>query len=149
MKIISPAVVLVVLAVAPGAQAPPPAPDRLLPARLEPVYRALDAAFEPQVAMDTVRYMDQFWRVAGNPGFNRSQEFILASLTEAGIAARLVEFPNEGHGWELLEGRERGQARDPRNAADLERQGKADPGRNAPSSRPERPGMRRRRASTR
>ena len=78
------------------------ADEQLLPARLEPVYRALDAAFETQVAMDTVLYMDRFWRLAGNPGFNKSQDFIRASLKDAGIAARLEDFPNSGQGWEPI-----------------------------------------------
>lgn len=51
--------------------APPPALDALLPAHVEPVYRALDAAFEPRVAMETVLFMDQFWRLAGNPDSTR------------------------------------------------------------------------------
>ena len=94
---------MLLLVAPPRAQAPVTL-DQLLPARLEPVYRALDAAFESKVAMDTVLYMDQFWRIAGNPGFNKSQDYILASLKEAGIVARVVEFPNAGHGWELVEG---------------------------------------------
>ena len=101
VRIISLAIVLL----AGAAAAQEPTLDRLLPARLEPVYRALDAAFEPQVAMDTVTYMAEFWRVAGNPGFNASQDYILAGLKEAGVQAWVEEFPNEGHGWELVSAR--------------------------------------------
>jgi len=100
VRIISPTLLALALAALPATDAPAPL-DSLLPARLDPVYRALDAAFEPQVAMDTVRYMDQFWRIAGNPGFNKSQDYILASLTQAGLTARVTEFANEGHGWDL------------------------------------------------
>jgi hypothetical protein len=82
--------------------AEPPALDALLPARVQPVYRALDAAFEPRVAMETVLFMDQFWRLAGNPGFNASQDYILEKLKEAGVGAWIEEFPNSGQGWELV-----------------------------------------------
>ena len=40
-----------------------------------------------QGALETVRYMDQFWRLAGNPGFNASIDSIRARLTAAGYAA--------------------------------------------------------------
>jgi hypothetical protein len=37
-------------------------------------------------AMDTVRYMDQYWRLAANPGFNASIDHIRARLLAAGFA---------------------------------------------------------------
>jgi hypothetical protein len=37
--------------------------------------------------MDTVRFMDQFWRLAGNPGFNASIDAIRARLVASGFAA--------------------------------------------------------------
>lgn len=73
--------------------------DSLLPPRVEPVYRALDEAFEPGVAMETVTYMQQFWRIAGNPGFNSSIDFIRTRLAEGGVHATIAEFKGEGHGW--------------------------------------------------
>ena len=100
MRIISFAVTALALAVVCRADTPTRLDD-LLPPRLEPVYRALDAAFEPNVAMDTVVYMDQFWRIAGNPGFNASRDYILRGLQSAGVSARVTEFPNAGHGWSL------------------------------------------------
>jgi aminopeptidase YwaD len=73
--------------------------DRLLPSRVEPVYRALDETFEPAIAMETVIYMQQFWRIAGNPGFNSSIDFIRTRLVEGGVRATTTEFKGEGHGW--------------------------------------------------
>lgn len=37
-------------------------------------------------ALETVRYMDQFWRVPGNPGFNSTLDYIRARLLAAGFA---------------------------------------------------------------
>ena len=36
--------------------------------------------------MNVVRYMDQFWRVAGNPGYNNSIDFIHNRLQSLGFA---------------------------------------------------------------
>ena len=40
---------------------------------------------DPLAAMETVRYMDQFWRIAGNPGFNSSIDHVRARLLAAGF----------------------------------------------------------------
>jgi aminopeptidase YwaD len=73
----------------PAAQDPErfQAPALPLPPSAERAYRALVTRVDGAAAMDTVRYMDQFWRLAGNPGFNSSIEAIRARLVAAGFAA--------------------------------------------------------------
>jgi aminopeptidase YwaD len=62
---------------------PPPLP---LPPSAERAYRAMSQRINGYAAMATVRYMDQFWRIAGNPGYNSSIEFIRGRLLGAGFA---------------------------------------------------------------
>jgi aminopeptidase YwaD len=69
------------------------------------------ARFQPARAMDIVTFMDAYWRVAGNTGFNASIDRIKAGLVEGGFAEAqsraagssgfwLEEYPNGGNGWE-------------------------------------------------
>jgi aminopeptidase YwaD len=62
---------------------PPPLP---LPPSAERAYRALVTRVDGTAAMETVRYMDQFWRLAGNPGFNSTIDAIRARLVASGFA---------------------------------------------------------------
>lgn len=73
--------------------------DRVLPARAEAVYRALAPRVDAEAAMETVRFMAPRWRLAGNPDYDRSLEFIAARLAAAGVAHRIEQFENQGHGW--------------------------------------------------
>jgi aminopeptidase YwaD len=84
---------------------PPAAP---LPPSAERAYRALLQRVDGFAALDTVRYMDQFWRLAGNPGFNSSLDYIRARLLAAGFAetpakgrpfVRIDEW-GEARGWD-------------------------------------------------
>jgi hypothetical protein len=86
--------------------------DQMLPAHATAIYRALSTRFQPQRAMDVVTFMDRFWRVAGNPGFNASLDYIKAGLVDAGFrdgrtagtassTLWVEEYPNGGNGWEL------------------------------------------------
>jgi hypothetical protein len=62
--------------------------------------------------MDIVTFMDRYWRVAGNTGFNASVDRLKTGLLEAGFrdgqppapasAAWIGEYPNGGNGWELV-----------------------------------------------
>lgn len=103
-----------------------PALDRLLPARAEIVYQALDRRFDAARAMETVTFMDRFWRLPGNPGYLASLDRLRAGLEEAGFVARATspaaaqpapgaappnsrpglfwfeQYPNGGNGWELV-----------------------------------------------
>jgi aminopeptidase YwaD len=87
--------------------------DQMLSENATAIYQALNTRFQPQRAMDVVTFMDQFWRVAGNPGFNASLDHIKAGLLEAGYregrthdatssALWFEEYPNGGNGWELV-----------------------------------------------
>ena len=55
-------------------------------------------------AMDIVRFMDQFWRVSGNPGFNASVDRIRDGLKAAGLDPRVEEFMSRGRGWDYQVG---------------------------------------------
>ena len=81
------------IALAPSdAQVQGPDPERFqpptlpLPPSAERAYRWLFQRVDGAAAMDTVRYMDQYWRLAGNPGFNNSIDAIRARLLAAGFA---------------------------------------------------------------
>jgi len=63
--------------------------------------------------MGVVTFMDKFWRIAGNPGFDASIDFIKRGLVEAGFTEGktaespvgkfwIEEYPNGGNGWELV-----------------------------------------------
>jgi hypothetical protein len=67
----------------PGRFQPPALP---LPPSAERAHRAMLQRFIPAAAMDTVRYMDQFWRIAGNPGYNSSIDHLRTRLLAAGFA---------------------------------------------------------------
>jgi aminopeptidase YwaD len=80
-------------------------PAVALPPSAERAYRALSMRVDGLAAMETVRYMDQYWRIAGNPGFNSSIDYIRARLLAAGFAAS----PAKGRPFVRVE--EWGQAR--------------------------------------
>src|SRR5205814_9570739 len=64
--------------------------------------------FDARAAMDVVAFMDKYWRIAGNPGFNASIDDIRERLLAAGFSAtaatgptvRVDEFANAGRGWD-------------------------------------------------
>jgi len=58
------------VSVAPRGSALPPGAER--------AYRALEPRFDRAAAMEIVAFMDQYWRLAANPGFNASIEHIRA-----------------------------------------------------------------------
>ena len=80
-------VLLAVLAtVGSGGTGAQEAPQRPLPPSAERAYRAMAVRIDALAAMETVRYMDQYWRLAANPGFNASLDYIRARLVAAGFA---------------------------------------------------------------
>ncbi|OFW38553.1 MAG: hypothetical protein A3J29_22590 [Acidobacteria bacterium RIFCSPLOWO2_12_FULL_67_14b] len=90
-----------------SAQAPTlhlPALDRSLPGRVEAIYQGLATGVDPVVAMETARMMAPLWRLAGNPAFEQSQQFIFDRLQAAGLAPRYETFANAGMGWEHRRG---------------------------------------------
>jgi aminopeptidase YwaD len=76
--------------------------DRVLPPRVEGIYSALTARVDGRIAMETVGFMSQYWRLAGNPGYDRSIDFLVDRLMKAGVPNHVDEFENSGGGWELV-----------------------------------------------
>jgi hypothetical protein len=80
--------------------------DRALPARAEAIYADLATRVEAQSALDTVQFMAPLWRLAGNPAFDRSLDFIADRLKAGGFGAtaaatlRVESFAASGQGWE-------------------------------------------------
>jgi len=79
-----------------AAQSPAPA----VPAGAERAYAELKERVDGAAAMEIVRYMDQYWRISGNPGFNASIDRIRDGLTAAGVETRVEEFASRGRGWD-------------------------------------------------
>jgi hypothetical protein len=92
--------------------------DRLLPPVTESFHAVLSNRFDPPNARALVAFMERYWRLAGNTGFNASLDEIHRQLVQGGFegvtdmrqkvdAARawFEEFPNEGHGWDHAEAR--------------------------------------------
>ena len=101
------AIVAVILACAAldAQTAPPHLPplDRSLPKRAESIYRAVAPRVDTEGAMDVVSRMAPLWRLAGNPQFDQSLEWIDQRLTSAGIATRYDTIPSTSQGWEMRE----------------------------------------------
>jgi aminopeptidase YwaD len=81
------------------AQAAPP-----LPAAVERAYAAVKDRVDGNTAMEVVRFMDQFWRISGNPGFNASVDHIRDGLQAEGLTPRVEEFQGRGRGWDYQVG---------------------------------------------
>lgn len=78
--------------------------DRVLPSRADVIYQQMVTRVDPSVAMDTARMMAPLWRLAGNPAFEQSQQFVFDRLAAAGLAPRYETFTNSGMGWEHSRG---------------------------------------------
>jgi aminopeptidase YwaD len=89
----------VMLGAAPAMSAAPG-----IPPSAEKAYTVLASRVKGDTAMDVVRFMDQYWRIAGNPGFNASIDHIRERLTQAGVESRVDEFPNGRRGWDYQVG---------------------------------------------
>ena len=75
-------------------------PAARLGATVEPVIEALWAGFDMPAAMAHVRFIGQYWRLPGNPGYNATIDRIRTRLTEAGVKPVVEEYPNTGQGWD-------------------------------------------------
>src|SRR5262245_5917045 len=85
------------------------APAEALPPTAERAYQAFSTRFDERDAVSVVSFMDQYWRIAGNPGFNASIDHIRDRLLAAGYSSassdapghvRVEEFPYAGRGWD-------------------------------------------------
>ena len=112
-------VVLALAGVSPLAGVSEPVQVRLkadttaIPPTAERAYRAMAPRFDTRGAMDVVSFMQQYWRIAANPGFNASIDHLRDRLIAAGFnaanasdgaAVRIDEFPNNGRGWDYRVG---------------------------------------------
>ena len=93
------ALVIVLAAGTVGAQAQAP-----IPPGAERAYNTLKDRMDGAAAMAVVRFMDQYWRVSGNPGFNASVDHIRDGLKPAGVTQRVEEFLPRGRGWDYQAG---------------------------------------------
>lgn len=80
----------------------PPAVD--LPRTAEQAYRAVTPRVDRDEAIGVVRFMQQHWRIAGNPGFNASIDHIRDRLLKAGLRVSVDEYPNSEAGWDYARG---------------------------------------------
>lgn len=97
-----------------AARTAPPTPSArasTIPPGAERAYRAISTRFDRKAALGVVSFMDQYWRLAGNPGFNASIDHIGERLAAAGFGGaasvgtvRLDEFAGGGHGWDYRTG---------------------------------------------
>lgn len=78
--------------------------DRVLPPAAEAIYQALAPRVDAEVAMATVRFMAPMWRLAGNPAYEQSQQFIFDRLAAAGLSPRYETFTDSSTGWEQRTG---------------------------------------------
>jgi aminopeptidase YwaD len=88
----------------PPARSTYQAPDWTLPAPAEQAYQALSSRLQGDVAMEIVQFMDQYWRIAANPGFNASIDHIQQRLQAAGLTTRVEEFMPHAKGWDYQTG---------------------------------------------
>lgn len=89
------------------AVVPPPGLPPSLIRTLDPVIEALWNGFSGDEAMAHVRYVSQFWRLAGNAGYDASIDRMHARLQASGFrpgsstpaGVWIEEYPNSGKGW--------------------------------------------------
>ena len=105
--------VLVAIGVAAVLDHPRAQISQQIPATAERAYQAVSRRFDGREALSIVSFMDQYWRVGGNPGFNASIDRIRDRLVAAGYSPdpagapahiRVEEFPNTAHGWDYRVG---------------------------------------------
>ena len=69
------------------ACAGPGAPSAAPPDRVATHARGVHAAFRAEAALDTVRYVDRFFRVRGNEGYQKTLERVETELRRGGLEA--------------------------------------------------------------
>jgi len=95
---------LALVAQAPAAPARSPEsfqpPAWTLPASAERAYSAIAPRVDGRAAMDIVTFMDRYWRLAANPGFNASIDHIREQVEQSGLTTRIEEFAPRAKGWD-------------------------------------------------
>lgn len=101
-----PALLLAALSVAAAARpVPQQVDDASIPPGAERAYAAVSTRFDRTAAIDIVRFMQQYWRIAGNPGFNASIDEIQGRLERARLpVVRIEEYQGSGPGWDYTVG---------------------------------------------
>jgi aminopeptidase YwaD len=83
-----------------------------IPPSAERAYQAMTTRVDPAAAFEIVSFMDRYWRLAGNPGYNASIDHIRQQLLEHGFSAsagarasvHVDEFANQERGWDYQAG---------------------------------------------
>jgi aminopeptidase YwaD len=78
--------------------------DRFLPPRAELIYASVGARVDTRAAMDVVNFMAPLWRLAGNPAYDQSIDFIADRLRKGGVIHRVESYANTAQGWEQRRG---------------------------------------------
>jgi aminopeptidase YwaD len=94
--------------------------DRVLPPRAEVIYQLMAPRIDTRAAVDAVTFIGPLWRLAGNPDYDRSLDFLADRLVNGGWARgatgatratgatgavgtlRIDSYENTGQGWEQL-----------------------------------------------
>ena len=86
-----------------GPAVPPHLPplDRALPPRAEAIYRAVASRVDRQLAYDLTSRIAPLWRLAGNPAFDQSLDWIDQRLKAAGLTTHGDVIPSTSQGWEM------------------------------------------------
>jgi hypothetical protein len=87
-------------------------PGGSLPPSAERAYATLASRVRPAAALEVVSFMDQYWRLAANPGYNASLDHIRSGLLAGGFsdaagaraAVRVEEFAKAEPGWDYRVG---------------------------------------------
>jgi len=75
-------------------------PRRGFHATIDPAIDAIWADYNQTAAMDHVKFIGQYWRLAGNPGYNATVDRIRERLTAAGLKVSVEEYPGNGQSWD-------------------------------------------------
>ncbi len=81
-----------------------PSTRHALPPSAEAAYRGIAPRVDGAEAMNVVRFMDQYWRLAGNPGFDASIDYIASKLKSPSITVTQMTFPSRSRGWDYQTG---------------------------------------------
>jgi aminopeptidase YwaD len=70
---------------------------------VDPAIDAIWAGYDTAAAMDHVRFISQYWRLPGNPGYDATVNRIRERLTAAGLTVKVEEYLASGPAWDHSE----------------------------------------------